>query len=425
MRAWTSSSRYWTLHDTCLVHALQVEEFLEKKTRQERLGPVVEKLPDEDLFFVDTQPESVSDARQKKMSRKEFHRKKLTRARAIIQVAQNAEPVSVQSFSKKTKNSVSRKNVKHGGKSNELITSTEEKALVPQEGQYDLFSKETMEFNIRNKAVKAVKSWKKSLRNVPAVEIDASGCSMNPDYESHQEMVAEAVAAEMKKQYDRDLLPKAPPKEVEWEDYEQKGELERLLVESEEEEEEEEEDSDGLEDSGTKVPSRYGKKTIQDRNRQARNKALEKEMELRRKEKLQRRDLEHLKQITEKVKEIEEERDEMRERRQADRKELEESAPPRLGRHKFTPLPIQVMTTEEIQESGGSLRKIKPTPILVKERYKSLQRRGIIEPRVQIQKSGKKKKVIIHGKRADNAQERQDEIRELKTRNKKMRQVGR
>lgn len=417
-------SSFRPLHDTRVVHALQVQEFLEKKTKDERLGPSVEKLPDEDLFFVDTHPETVSDVRKKRISRKELYRNKLTRAQAIIQVAHSAEPISSQTFSKKQTSTRYRKGA--GDRQLLLRSSNEEngKALVPKEGKYDIFSKEAVEFNIRNKAIKAVQSWRKSLRHVAAVEIDADGCSINPDYESHQEVVAEAVAAEMKKQYDRDLLPEAPPKVVEWEDFEEKGELEKLLVESDSEVEEEESDQEEegkVEVKGAQVNT---KKTGKDRNRQARNKALEKEVEIKKREKKLRRDLENLKHISETVKELEEERNDRRQRRQADRKELEDSAPPRLGKHKFTPLPIQVMTTDEIKESGGSLRKIKPTPILAKERYKSLQRRGIIEPRVKAQKSGRKKKIIIHGKREDNAQERQDEIRDLKIRNKKLKMSG-
>ena len=43
---------------------------------------------------------------------------------------------------------------------------------------------------------------------VKAVEIDAPGCSYNPDPEDHQDAVAEAVAAEMSKQYAEEMLPK-------------------------------------------------------------------------------------------------------------------------------------------------------------------------------------------------------------------------
>lgn len=41
-----------------------------------------------------------------------------------------------------------------------------------------------------------------------AVEIDAPGCSYNPDSADHQEAVAEAVAAEMSKQYAEEMSPK-------------------------------------------------------------------------------------------------------------------------------------------------------------------------------------------------------------------------
>ncbi len=41
-------------------------------------------------------------------------------------------------------------------------------------------------------------------------------------------------------------------------------------------------------------------------------------------------------------------------------------------------LPLQVLLTEE---ADGSLRKLKATPANLLERYKSLQKRGIVEPR--------------------------------------------
>jgi len=42
---------------------------------------------------------------------------------------------------------------------------------------------------------------------IAAVEVDPAGCSYNPDYEHHQDAVAEAVAAEVSKQIARDLEP--------------------------------------------------------------------------------------------------------------------------------------------------------------------------------------------------------------------------
>jgi len=406
----------------------EVEEFLEQKTREERLGPSLDSVPDDDLFFVDTEPDDVSK-KPVRMSKKEKFRNKLTRAQAIIQGAHVAEPVIPQTFAKKAKNHdlakrLKKQKQKKKGDTGELVVREDtgkEVIVPPKEGRYDIFSKDTEEFRLRNKAIKAVQEWKKSLRDAPAVEIDASGCSVNPDYESHQEAVGQAVAAEMKKQYDAELLPVAPPKVVEWEDYEHKDELERLLVESDGEEEEEDSPSSSEDDQVVKRSSvTKRKKTIQDRNREMRNKLMQKEIELRKKEKKQRRELERLGELLKDVESLTKEQEEKLRRRHADLQELIDSAPPRLGKHKFNPFPIQVLTTDEIKESGGSLRKIKPTPVLIKERYKSLQRRGIIEPRVRVNKSGKKRKTVIHGKRADNAEERQQEIHKLRARNKKL-----
>ena len=170
------------------------------------------------------------------------------------------------------------------------------------------------------------------------------------------------------------------------------------------------------------IGTRQGKKkTIRDRNKQARNKALQKELEAKRQEKKQRRDLANLKQISEEVREYEEDLNDRLERRRADMEELMDSQPPRLGKHRFKPMPVQVLTTDELEASGGSLRKLKPTNVLAVERYKSLQRRGIIEPRVKTFKSGKQKKYIIHSQGATKAQERQDEVDKLRKRGKKAR----
>lgn len=50
---------------------------------------------------------------------------------------------------------------------------------------------------------------------------------------------------------------------------------------------------------------------------------------------------------------------------------------------------LQVLTTSEV---SGSLRRLRPTAALAKDRFKSLQKRGAIEPRKRIpQKSGRKK----------------------------------
>ncbi|KAK4835281.1 hypothetical protein QYF36_007803 [Acer negundo] len=46
---------------------------------------------------------------------------------------------------------------------------------------------------------------------IPAVEVEAPGCSFNPAYESHQESLAQAVAEEMQKVYQNELVPEPIP----------------------------------------------------------------------------------------------------------------------------------------------------------------------------------------------------------------------
>jgi nucleolar protein 53 len=50
---------------------------------------------------------------------------------------------------------------------------------------------------------------------------------------------------------------------------------------------------------------------------------------------------------------------------------------------------MQVLTSDEL---GGGLRRLKPTAMLAAERFKSLQKRGLIEPRKPV--APKQKKLV-------------------------------
>ena len=266
-------------------------------------------------------------------------------------------------------------------------------------------------------------------RPAPAIEIDAPGCSFNPDRELHQDAVAVAVAAEMKKIYDKDLEPTAPLAVVDYDP--ETDELAMLQVDAEEdEEEEEEEEEEETLDGGQRKGVSGGKtglarkKTHKDRNKEMRRRGENEELARRRKEKKQRHDLSQLKNITKVVDETLADREERIRRRQADQAERIATEPPRLGKQKYVPLPVQVMTTEELNEAGGSLRKLKPTATLAMERFKSLERRGIIEPRRKAVKKGKKKIEFIHGERADKAKERQAAVDEARSEVQKLKKVS-
>ena len=77
----------------------------------------------------------------------------------------------------------------------------------------------------------------------------------------------------------------------------------------------------------------------------------------------------------------------------------------------ITDVPVQVLLSEELH---GSLRKLRGNPRLIQDRYSSLQKRGIIEPRVPIKRKKSKRIHFQTGDRADRAAEGQAEINAMR-----------
>lgn len=65
---------------------------------------------------------------------------------------------------------------------------------------------------------------------------------------------------------------------------------------------------------------------------------------------------------------------------QADVRERDAQQPPKLGRLKYIPQPTQVLSTEDVT---GSLRGLKTLPVIAKDRFNSMQKRGLIHVRLQ------------------------------------------
>jgi len=56
-----------------------------------------------------------------------------------------------------------------------------------------------------------MKTKKKSISIISAVEVEPPGCSFNPPFEAHQDSLAQAVADEMQKVYRKELAPQPVP----------------------------------------------------------------------------------------------------------------------------------------------------------------------------------------------------------------------
>lgn len=78
---------------------------------------------------------------------------------------------------------------------------------------------------------------------------------------------------------------------------------------------------------------------------------------------------------------------------------------------------IQVLLTEEIT---GSLRKLQAAPMMARERYRALQKRGVIEPRMRVAKRRGRRMTFAIGERAERAQLAQTEINDAKFKRKKL-----
>ena len=242
----------------------------------------------------------------------------------------------------------------------------------------------------------------------PAVVVEAPGCSYNPDPESHAEAIAAAEAAEATK-LNRDYLrPKPPPKYVPWSAQDEMDELGLLQVDVPSDDDEEEDDDEGEDGAGgggdapptalatpTKSPAaaraeidgggrgsaKFSTAAMTNAEANRKRRAKERDAEERRAKEARRMmgDLGQLKKLAKELDAEEEERKANRERRAAEQAERMVTKPLRLSRNLFEAQDVHVLTTDEAEE--GSLRTLKAPPMsaLLVDRYKNVQRRGMLE----------------------------------------------
>ncbi|EPS72917.1 hypothetical protein M569_01838 [Genlisea aurea] len=211
---------------------------------------------------------------------------------------------------------------------------------------------------------------------IPAVEVEPPGCSFNPHPHSHQDALATAVADEMQKIYRKELGPEPVPLIVPGEviDEEEKYFLD---VDDGHDDEEEEEEEDNRDSDTEKRAPKAKRLTRVDLNRRARRKEqLKIEAEARKVAGLSK-SIDDLPTILETIAKEDEEKHKRQLRRTVARSEKLKSRPPRLGKHKYVPGSVQVLLSEE---RTGSLRQLKGCCTLLRDRYKSLEKRGLVVP---------------------------------------------
>ena len=244
-----------------------------------------------------------------------------------------------------------------------------------------------------------------------AVVVDGPGSSFNPDRTFHQDAIAAAVGREEEKLYKESLLKQQLPTRQMLNS--QRGEgtynLDEMIMELQHDggpdggaaPESEDEDSDiddvvPLPRSKLKPGERL---TRSERARRDRHLQLQRRQQEMKDLKRQKRDLGELKKLKGEIDAEAEERSARKERRKTSARERAAEMPPKLSKYRYEPVDAPVLLSEEI---SGTLRRLPGTTdacALIRDRYKDLQRRGIIEPRKKVAKPkpSKKRKFVTPG----------------------------
>uniref|UniRef100_A0A8C9GIH2 Ribosome biogenesis protein NOP53 n=2 Tax=Piliocolobus tephrosceles TaxID=591936 RepID=A0A8C9GIH2_9PRIM len=268
----------------------------------------------------------------------------------------------------------------------------------PLIGQDEFFLEQT-----KKKGVKRPPHLHTKPSQAPAVEVAPAGASYNPSFEDHQTLLSAAHEVELQRQKEAEKLERQlalPAMEQAATQESTFQELcEGLLEESDGEGEPGQ--GEGPEAGDAEVcptPARLAateKKTEQQRRREKAARRLRVQQAALRAARLQHQELFRLRGIKAQVALRLAELARRRRQRQA-RREAEADKPRRLGRLKYQAPDIDVQLSSELTDS---LRTLKPEGNILRDRFKSFQRRNMIEPRERA-KFKRKYKVKLVEKRA-------------------------
>ncbi|XP_055471616.1 ribosome biogenesis protein NOP53 isoform X1 [Psammomys obesus] len=273
----------------------------------------------------------------------------------------------------------------------------------PLVGQDAFFLEQTKKKGVRRPPRLHVKP-----SQVPAVEVTPAGASYNPTFEDHQALLQEAHEVELQREKEAEKLERQlalpPTEQAATQETVFREMCEGLLEESDGEDEPgcaEQPEADGgaaAEPSpeGAAGPNRrVEKKTEQQRRREKAARKLRVQQAALRAARLQHQELFRLRgikaQVAHRLAELARRREQRRMRRLADA-----DKPRRLGRLKYQDPDIDVQLSSEL---SGSLRTLKPEGNILRDRFKSFQKRNMIEPRERA-KFKRKYKVKLVEKRA-------------------------
>lgn len=365
-----------------LIDAEQVVDALAQELQDEQRGGAPKNLKDEELFVIDDQPDGAAAhipqaPRKRQRASKE---KRLTRAEAIVAASSAAKPLGRgAAYAPKRKCSQPAKSLRLAGRQPEGAAATMQQGTEALDVWNAANGDDGEGWVAERKAAARPSALSRPNRpQIAAVEVDPAGCSYNPDREHHQDAIAEAVAAEMQREIARELEPKAPPETVTQEEFDMREMAAGL--DSDSDDAWADAGAGGGEPAARAAAAQRAKKTKKDRAREVRRRLQEDEIAQRKALRALRRGVDGAKDLRREMEQEDQERELRRARRQADLEERAKVEPPKLGRHKFQPAKLQVLATDDVT---GSLRQLKTIPTVARDRFKSLQKRGMVQVTVK------------------------------------------
>lgn len=336
-----------------------IEDYFEKSTKDALSGGSLADVPSDSLFFVDK-------SRDLSAKRKiEKSREKVLRCDSVLQRNPFVKPIP-SSIQKKKKSKKNGKAVPTTGDVDVPLDSLEVES-AHDSGIVDLWD-ENGDGNAKIK-----KKPKSSI--IPAVEVEHPGCSFNPHPDSHQDALARAVADEMQKIYQQELgpepIPSVAPGDIIDEEYKYFLEAD---VGTDDDEQNEDHTDDGDAEKRPQNPKKITRVVLNRRSRRKEQLKIEAEAK---KVKALSKEIDSLPDILQEISKEDEEKHNRRLRRIVAKQDRLKTRPPRLGKYKFQPSPLQVLLSEE---KTGSLRQLKGCCTLVRDRFKSLEKRGLVQP---------------------------------------------
>ncbi|XP_058490581.1 ribosome biogenesis protein NOP53 [Solea solea] len=399
-----NKKKNWNKH----IDVNDVDAFLEDIRHQERTtGGLLSEKSDDTLFFVDVgqpekaEPKAAESEEGKKRKGKTSQPLRIDlilqhdslipppkdvlayqqpNAKKLRRIAQKAEQLAIKGVVPRRKRLLNMRPVDRVTK--KAVTEANN---YPDREFYDIWGQKSKDsadpWYLQQTGKKRVKRPEKMNQKpsvIPAVEVIAPGGSYNPDFFSHQALLQEAHEVEVKKQKAEDKVERQLA--VNKDDTATKETILREEVQGLVEEDNEDDETapnEEEEDVALGGIALSQKKTERQRKKEKTEKIKEQQRASDKRLTELQQQLFQLRSIKVSLKQ----QDQKTQSRQTQRKanqEAQKSQPRRLGRLKFQPQDLEIQLSDEL---AGSLRQLKPEGSVLKDRFKSMQKRNLIEPR--------------------------------------------